>query len=89
MRLWPPGLVHPVAPRYAPKAFATAGSKRKAAKADARMEARATGTKGAGAVDEASVQAKLAASETTSLFNLPREERWALIELPHVIWPRG
>ena len=32
------------------------------------------------AVDEAVVQAKLAAWETTSFFNLPREERWTLIK---------
>jgi hypothetical protein len=39
------------------KTFATAGGKRKAAKAAARTEARATGTMGAGAVEEVSVQA--------------------------------
>jgi hypothetical protein len=69
-----------VAHAAALKAFATAGGKRKAAKAAARKEARATGTTGAGAVDEAVVQAKLAAWETTSFFNLPREERWTLIK---------
>jgi hypothetical protein len=31
-------------------------------------------------VDEAAVQVKLAAWETTSFFTLPREERWALIK---------
>jgi hypothetical protein len=51
--------------------FATAGGKRKAAKAAARNEVRATGTTGAGAVDEAAVQAKLAAWETTSFFHPP------------------
>jgi hypothetical protein len=61
------------------KAFATDAGKRKAAKAAARMEARATGTKGGGAVDEAEVQAKLAAWDTTSFYKLPREERWKLI----------
>jgi hypothetical protein len=61
------------------KAFATDAGKRQAAKAAARMEARATGTKGGGAADEAVVQAKLAAWETTSFFKLPRAERWKLI----------
>jgi hypothetical protein len=39
------------------KAFAIAGGKHKAAKASARTKARATGTTGFGAVDEAMVQA--------------------------------
>jgi hypothetical protein len=55
------------------KAFATAGGKRQAAKAAAR-------TTGAGALDEAVIQAKLAAWESTIFFKLPREERWTPIK---------
>ena len=46
------------------KAFATAGGKRQAAKAAAR-------TTGAGALDEAVIQAKLAAWESMIFFKLP------------------
>jgi hypothetical protein len=56
------------------KAFATAGGKRSAAKAAARTKARATGTKAAGVVDEAVVQGKFAAWETTSVFDFSRKE---------------
>jgi hypothetical protein len=70
-----------VAHAAALEVFATAGGKRKAAKAPAaRIEARANGTTRAGAVNEAAVQAKLSVGDTTMLFKLPREGRWALIK---------